>query len=324
MIDYYDTLGISPNATPDDIKKAWRRAAQRFHPDASHDPTTEALFLMAKKAYETLSDPIMRLLYDEKREKERRRKATGIPEADSIQDIPWIREDSLILTYVTEEGGKLVLNTNAMHAYLSTLPRPIRMSVLNRFGELIDAGYIYGVAVSEEMFLVRVARTWFDAGRVKSLRIPWNEGFWEPDYEARPRRRHVWTNKGEDPRVPFQNDVDDKPKTTAQRPFTPPPPTEPRYRTETIRTSPTMSRPTKPLDSHMKSHSPLTTFLLAAVIWVGALNYYPKFLLGHSMNLLQSKMVFVDIGLSIVSLAMASLVLTLWSLFRGAGQLGHH
>ena len=40
MTDYYATLGIAKSATGEDIKKAWRRAAQRFHPDATHDSTT--------------------------------------------------------------------------------------------------------------------------------------------------------------------------------------------------------------------------------------------------------------------------------------------
>ena len=51
MIDHDATLGVSPNATGEEIRKAWRRAAQRFHPDATHNPTTSALFLKAKDAY---------------------------------------------------------------------------------------------------------------------------------------------------------------------------------------------------------------------------------------------------------------------------------
>ena len=51
MIDHDATLGVSPNATGEEIRKAWRRAAQRFHPDATHSPMTSALFLKAKEAY---------------------------------------------------------------------------------------------------------------------------------------------------------------------------------------------------------------------------------------------------------------------------------
>ena len=51
MTDYYATLGVSPNATGEEIRKAWRRAAQRFHPDATHNATTGPLFLKVKKVY---------------------------------------------------------------------------------------------------------------------------------------------------------------------------------------------------------------------------------------------------------------------------------
>ena len=51
MIDHDATLGVSPNATGEEIRKAWRRAAQRFHPDATHNATTGPPFLKAKEAY---------------------------------------------------------------------------------------------------------------------------------------------------------------------------------------------------------------------------------------------------------------------------------
>ena len=51
MIDHDATLGISTNATGEEIRKAWRRAAQRFHPDATHNPMTSALFLKVNEAY---------------------------------------------------------------------------------------------------------------------------------------------------------------------------------------------------------------------------------------------------------------------------------
>ena len=52
MTDHDETLGVSTIATGEEIRKAWRQAAQRFHPDAPHNPTTSALFLKAKDAYE--------------------------------------------------------------------------------------------------------------------------------------------------------------------------------------------------------------------------------------------------------------------------------
>jgi molecular chaperone DnaJ len=64
--DYYETLGVSKNASDAEIKKAYRRAAQKFHPDRNpDDATAEASFKQAKEAYEVLSDAQKRAAYDQ-------------------------------------------------------------------------------------------------------------------------------------------------------------------------------------------------------------------------------------------------------------------
>ena len=189
MIDHYATLGVSPNATGEEIRKAWRRAAQRFHPDATHNATTSALFLKAKEAYEILSDPAKRAAYDKTLEAGRRKQRMGTPEAYTIKDLPWIREDSLILTYVKDDGQRMVLNTPALSLYLGTVPKPIWLSVLNRLRELVDARYINIIKESDDMLVAVAQRSWVEAGKIHSLHTPWNEGFWEPDYQEKTRRR---------------------------------------------------------------------------------------------------------------------------------------
>ena len=63
--DYYSILGISRNASDADIKKAYRRAALRDHPDRNPgDPTAAERFRESAAAYEVLSDPETRKLYD--------------------------------------------------------------------------------------------------------------------------------------------------------------------------------------------------------------------------------------------------------------------
>jgi molecular chaperone DnaJ len=63
--DYYEVLGVSRDATPDEIKRAYRRLARQYHPDANpDDPDAEARFKEVALAYETLSDPDRRARYD--------------------------------------------------------------------------------------------------------------------------------------------------------------------------------------------------------------------------------------------------------------------
>ncbi|CAL1702788.1 unnamed protein product [Somion occarium] len=63
---YYDLLAVSIDATTDDIKKAYRRLAIKFHPDKNRDdPNAEERFKEIAIAYQTLSDPVLRKKYNE-------------------------------------------------------------------------------------------------------------------------------------------------------------------------------------------------------------------------------------------------------------------
>jgi curved DNA-binding protein len=63
--DYYKTLGVTRDATPDMIKRAYRKLARKYHPDVSKEQDAEAQFKLVAEAYEVLRDPEKRTAYDQ-------------------------------------------------------------------------------------------------------------------------------------------------------------------------------------------------------------------------------------------------------------------
>ena len=62
--DYYQIMGVARDASADDIKRAYRRLARKFHPDVSKEKDAEARFKEIGEAYEVLHDPEKRAAYD--------------------------------------------------------------------------------------------------------------------------------------------------------------------------------------------------------------------------------------------------------------------
>lgn len=66
FIDYYKTLEINKNASPDEVKKAYRKLARKYHPDVNpNDKTAQKKFQQINEANEVLSDPEKRKKYDQ-------------------------------------------------------------------------------------------------------------------------------------------------------------------------------------------------------------------------------------------------------------------
>jgi Ca-activated chloride channel family protein len=102
--DYYATLGISHTATPEEIKKAYRLLARRFHPDTSDEPEAAERFREIQTAYEILSDDRRRAAYDKKRGEMGLVPSEGTPLAWELtvsrQTLPCIQEEQILYLLV--------------------------------------------------------------------------------------------------------------------------------------------------------------------------------------------------------------------------------
>lgn len=69
MQDHYSKLGVSPAATAELIKAAYRKKAAQYHPDRNPSPDAAARFREVQEAYEVISDPARRKAYDDYRQR---------------------------------------------------------------------------------------------------------------------------------------------------------------------------------------------------------------------------------------------------------------
>jgi molecular chaperone DnaJ len=136
--DYYDVLGVAPDAGADEIKRAYRQLARRYHPDISGDDRTAA-FVEAVRAYEILNDPRRRLAYDQVRSSRASQPTVRDSHADWLADevaidfpsvsdlLDRMRHSFFGGAVIGDLSAEIVLNAfEAMHGTVVPLGVPVR------------------------------------------------------------------------------------------------------------------------------------------------------------------------------------------------------
>jgi len=130
--DYYKTLELPPDASPQDIKKAWRRLAQMYHPDkdtSGHFSTT--YFHELQEAYDILSDSRKRARYDE----ERWLDGYARKKQPQIITPQWIFGECLKLSKHMATVDTYRMNHSALHDYIFLLLSDAHMAILQQVND---------------------------------------------------------------------------------------------------------------------------------------------------------------------------------------------
>jgi Ca-activated chloride channel family protein len=117
---YYARLGLTKDATPEEIRSAYREAARRYHPDVNSKPGETEMFLEIKQAYDILSDPDERAEYDSQADTEPEIPPAEMEVSYSSEALPRLEEPQLVyaLIRLTPEKGAASTTVPSLNACL--------------------------------------------------------------------------------------------------------------------------------------------------------------------------------------------------------------
>ena len=101
MCDHYRTLGITKDATRDEIRDAFSTATQKYHPDTDPDQAAQEEFIRIQQAYDVLSDPVKRQMYDASLERENEQILVEVDTLYSSETLVRLDEPQRVYVMVT-------------------------------------------------------------------------------------------------------------------------------------------------------------------------------------------------------------------------------
>lgn len=131
--DYYRILELPPSASPDEVKKAYRRLALQFHPDRNgNDPYAAARFTEVKEAYETMTNPVKKDQYLQQRWYAQ---SIGRPMAAGMVSPVTILQKMLELDKYTSTLDIHRMDREGLHQYINHVLSDENISKLNSFND---------------------------------------------------------------------------------------------------------------------------------------------------------------------------------------------
>lgn len=131
--DYYKILELEPSANLTDIKKSYRRLAQQFHPDKTHnDPYASARFDAIKEAYEVLTNPSKKAHYLQQRWYNQ---STGIRKTQEIVTPASVIKQALELEKYVSRLDQFRMDKYGLHDYIAGLISDSNIATLNQFND---------------------------------------------------------------------------------------------------------------------------------------------------------------------------------------------
>lgn len=94
-MNYYELLGVTPYVTEQQLKKAYKLAVRKYHPDITHSKKTEEMFKKILEAYGVLRDPVCRMKYD----REMKERVAQLHEKESQKPVDFLKEMAYRVKY---------------------------------------------------------------------------------------------------------------------------------------------------------------------------------------------------------------------------------